>query len=301
MKRFISASWRQAKMLLLFLMTIPLVSAKDFDLFDLFDLPEIIIEKLIEVVTSILNTPITQFLLLVKNLFTIQINIQAFFPLWQIMVYILSLFYGLYILFAGFNFMMSGYDPIKRMLAKEWLKNVLVMMVCVQASYFIYELILEIELSLTSSIMTLVGNSIFLFSALDIFSGFGIFLMTGYGTALFFTSILFFIRYIIVVMGVLIFPLGIFLYFSPMLKDYGRMLLNFVLMSVFVSFFSALILLASSKVVELSMFQDYRLFVSMSAFCLCDFMMFYFMLFSIIKSAFKTSTKIAVSVAQIAA
>ena len=288
-------------MLLLFLMTLPLVSAKDFDLFDLFDLPSIIIEEFIEVISSILNAPITQFLLLVKYLFVIPIDIQTFFPLWQIMVYILSLFYGLYILFAGLNLMMSCYDPIKRMMAKEWLKNVIIMMVCVQASYFIYEIILEIELSLTSSIMSMVGSSIFLFSALDIFSGFGIFLMAGYGMALFFTAILFFIRYIIVVMGVLLFPLGIFLYFSPMLRDYGRMFLNFVLMSVFISFFSALILLASSKVVELSMFSDYRLFVSMSAFCLCDFMMFYFMLFSIIKSAFRTSTKVAVSVAQFAA
>ena len=47
-KRFLLASWRQAKMLLLFLMTLPLVSAKDFDLFDLFDLPSIIIEEFIE-------------------------------------------------------------------------------------------------------------------------------------------------------------------------------------------------------------------------------------------------------------
>ena len=173
-------------------------------------------------------------------------------------------------------------------------------MVCVQASYFMYELILEIELSLTSSVMTLVGNSIFLFSALDILSGFGIFLMVGYGFSLFTLAILYFIRYIIVIMGVLFFPLGIFLYFSPMLKDYGRMILNFILTAVFISFFNALILLASSRIVELSMFQDYKLFISMSAFILCNFMMFYFMLFSIIKSAFRTTTNVAVTVAKFA-
>ena len=298
MKKLTLASWVKSKVLFFFLMSLPLVSALDFD--DFLDLPKYFIDSFLELLTTILNAPITHFLLLIKFLFTIKINIQAFFPLWQIMVYILSLFYGLYILFAGFNFMISGYDPMKRMIAKEWIKNIIIMIVLVQASYFIYEIVLEIEHSLTSSVMSLVGNSIFLFSARDILSGFGLFLISGYGITLLFASTLFFIRYLIIVMGVLFFPLGIFLYFSPVLQDYGKMILNFVVTSIFISFFSALILLASSRIVMLSQFSSYKLFISMSAFTLCNFMMFYFMLFSAIKSAFRTTSKVAVSVAKYA-
>jgi hypothetical protein len=97
-------------------------------------------QKFFEYVESILNAPLQPLLNLAKDLLSAQVSIELFSGLWAIMVYVLSMFYALLLIYSGFTFIISGYDVYKRENAKEWLKNIVVMIILVQASFFIYEL-----------------------------------------------------------------------------------------------------------------------------------------------------------------
>ena len=80
-------------------------------------------EKFFQFIMTILNAPIQPLLSFIQSLLTQPTQVTVFYPLWSIIVYIISLFYGLFFLFAGFNFMISGYDAARREKAKSQIEK----------------------------------------------------------------------------------------------------------------------------------------------------------------------------------
>jgi len=133
----------------------------------------------------------------------------------------------LFILFAGFNFIISGYNAEKRERAKEWLQNTILMILFVQTSFLVYTVIAELAAGLTSGIVGMIDQSFFLFTLDSLVNVFlqivlGIF----YIIILFITMIAFSINYLLASIGVLFFPFGLFFYFIPPLRDIGRFIIN---------------------------------------------------------------------------
>ena len=126
------------------------------------NLAECIPQKIFEFILNLVNAPLQFFLDLVKSLLTGSVDVHALLPFWTIIVYIISLFYGLFLLFSGFNFMISGYNAERREKAKMWMKNVILMILFVQSSFFLYSLILELNSLLTAGIINLIDPSFFL-------------------------------------------------------------------------------------------------------------------------------------------
>ena len=104
------------------------------------------------------------------------------------------------------------------------------------------------------------------------------------------------IRYIIVCVGVVFFPVGIFLYFILPLREYGKMIMNFLLIAIFIAFLDSLILLVGCKIVEIETFQYIKILVMICIFALLNVLTFYLMLFATINSAFKSTEGIAAKV-----
>ncbi len=252
--------------------------------------------------TTIVNAPLQPLLDLVKGLLTTPANIEIFGSLWGIMVYILSLFYGLLLLYAGFNFIISGHDIVKRENAKIWLRNVLIMTVLIQSSYLLYQLILAISSLLTKGVMGMIDPNFFLFT-FDNFINIGLELSFGgfYIIILLLTTVLLAIRYLIVSLGVIFAPLAVFLYFIPPLKAYGKLILNFLGINIFITFIDALIILASSKLIDVSIFSSFEILLMISAFSLVLLVTLYFLVFAIIKSAFSVATEVTSKVGLIKA
>ena len=111
----------------------------------LLNLATCIPEKLYDYFLNIINAPIQPLLTFVKSLLTEPVNISLFGSIWAIIIYILSMFYGLLLLYSGFNFMISGYDAVKREKAKEWFRNIFIMMIMIQMSYFIYSIVIDMN------------------------------------------------------------------------------------------------------------------------------------------------------------
>jgi len=244
-------------------------------------------QKIAEFFVSILNLAVEPLLHLNHALLTEPVIISIFHPFWAIMVYIISLLYGLFFLFAGFNFMVSGYDAAKREKAKEWLLNIVLMILFVQASYLIYELMIEFGSLLTAGVINLINPDFFLMTA-DNITNFGlqIVLLTPYVAVLLVTSVFLALRYLLVSMGILFFPIAIFLYFIPPVRAYGKLILNVLIVAILLPFFNALILLGASMLIDIPLFSNFKIVLVTVAYISIELFMILLMLFAALKAVF---------------
>jgi len=243
-------------------------------------------EKFFEFIVKILNEPVQPLLDLNKDLMTKPVNIEIFAQPWAIIIYILSLFYGLLLLYVGFRFLISGHSPEQREKAKSTLVNVMIMMVLVQVSFFLYSLILEVIASLSTAVFNMIDKSFFLITIDNLANlGLEILFLVPYVAVLVCTLILLVLRYICVSAGVIFFALGIFFYFIEPLNSYGRLILNGLLTLISLPFFYSIIFLASSKLLDIDTFENFKILLMIGAFALVILGTLILILFVIIKAA----------------
>jgi hypothetical protein len=245
-----------------------------------------LVENFFEFLIYLLNLPIKALLAMINNLMIEPVNIDIFASTWSIIIYILSLFYGILLLIAGFRFIISGHSPEQRDKAKRSLANTILMMIFVQISYFLYALILKLVASMTKVVYKIIPKSFFLVTSTD-FSNIGLELtmLIPYLIILTLTVILLALRYICVSIGVVLFAIGLFLYFIEPLQSYGKLILNYLGVLVSLPFFYAIILLASSKFLELEIFSDFKILVMIGGFTLVNLVTILLALFVIFKAA----------------
>jgi hypothetical protein len=245
-----------------------------------------LVEKLFEFIIYILNLPVKPLLALINNLMIEPARIDLFASLWSVIIYMLSLFYGILLLIVGFRFLISGYSPEQREKAKRSLMNIIIMMILIQSSYLLYSLILELVAGLTSGIYKLIPSSFFLLESGSIENiGLQLVLLIPYIITLVITLIFLALRYICVGAGIVIFPIGIFFYFIEPLQSYGKLILNYLAVLITLPFFYAIILLASSKFIEINTFSGMKILVMIGGFALINVFTLFLIIFVIIKSA----------------
>ena len=81
------------------------------DLFDLEGFGDYIVEKLFGFIVKLLNMALQPFVDLIKKFMSEPVNLSVFAEAWSIIVYILSMFYGLLLIYVGFKFIISGESP----------------------------------------------------------------------------------------------------------------------------------------------------------------------------------------------
>jgi len=271
----------------LLLFFIPLALAEEEGC-SLTNLPGCMIKKLFEFVLSILNAPLQPLLTLVKDLLSQSVAVSLFHGLWAVMVYVVSTLYGLLFLWAGLNFIISGHDVERREKAKTWFKNILIMVVLVQGSYFLYAIVIELAASLTQGVIGLINPNFFKLTAtsgLDV--ALGIILLLPYVIVLLLTVIILLLRYVIVASGVIFLPIAIFLYFFEPLHEWGQAILNFLGTNIFATFFASLVLLAFSQITTIGSFTHFKIVLMITAFLAIDLIFLYFLLFALIRAAFR--------------
>ena len=175
------------------------------------------------------------------------------------------------------------------------------MIVLIQASYFLYSLIVDVQSLMTAGIMNLIDDRFFLVTADNLINmGLQFFFAISYAFTILITILLLTFRYIIVAAGVIFIPIGIFCYFIPPLKEYGVLIFNFLGTTIFTAFFTSLIFLVCSQLIEIDIFRDFKILIMISAFGIANLLMLYFMFFSAIKSAAKTADNASATFASVA-
>ena len=272
--------------LLLPLLAIPLVSADC----SITNLASCIADSFFNFLLSILNAPVQPLLNMTYSLLTQPVNIDIFSSIWSVMVYILSLFYGILLMYIGFKFVISGYSFEKREKAKSDLTNIIIMIVLVQASFYLYSLLNQIIASVTTVILNMVSQNFFLLTIDNVTNiGLEIVLLLPYLVSIVITLVLLTLRYVIVSAGVILFAVRIFCYFFEPLKHYGKLILNFLTATIAITFFYSIIFLASSMLLNISAFQNFKILVMIGAFTLINLTTIAIALFVIVKSASKVA------------
>ena len=265
-----------AVVLILFL-AIPAVHAEDppKDECGITNLASCIPEKLYEYFLIVINSPLLPMLEGIKSLMTADISIDIFYHVWSTIRYILSFFYIFFFLYAGFVFLTSNANPVRRAQAKDLLKNIVIMIVLIQASFYLYGLILSLGSIMNNAILSMVDPHFFMLTVDNIANiGLELLLFTVYALVLFLTMILLVMRYIIVSLGVVLFPIGLFCYFTPPIKSYGKFILNMLGLFIFIAFFDLLIILACSMLIEVPVFANFKMFLMITCFGIVDYTLY---------------------------
>jgi len=248
-------------------------------------------EKLFDYFLFIINAPLLPMLAIIKKLLTAEVSIDLFYRMWSMIRYILSFFYIFLFLYCGFVFLTSNANPIKRAHAKDMLKDTFLMIILIQGSFYIYGLVLSLGSTMDAAILSMIDPHFFLLTV-DNFVNVGLELIfaLAYAIALFVTMFMLVLRYIIVSFGVVLFPIGIFFYFTPPLKGYGRFILHLLGLFVFVTFFDLLIILACSMIVEIPLFANFKILVMITCFQIVNYTLWLAIKFALKKST-NTSLK----------
>jgi len=174
-------------------------------------------------------------------------------------------------MYAGLQFLVSGFNVVKREMAKEWLRNTVLMIVFIQASFYLYGLILNISALLTAGILSLVNQDFFLLTA-DNLPNIGLeFVFTGLYVVFLVISVLFLtIRFLVVTFGIVFVPIGIFCYFIPPLRSYGKLILQLLGMLIFITIIDAIIILSCSQLLNTAIFQDFKILLMIVCLMIID-------------------------------
>jgi|GEM_PF-625760 len=250
------------------------------------NLAECIPEKIYDYILGIINAPLVPMLAAVQSLLTTEVTIDIFYHVWDVIRYILSFFYVFLFVYAGLVFLTANANPIKRAHAKETLKDTVIMIVLIQASFYLYGFILSISSILNSSILSMVDPHFFLLTV-DNITNIGLELMTSsvYAITLFVTMLMLVMRYIVVSIGVILFPVGLFCYFIPPLKGYGKFMLNMLGIFIFITFIDLLIILACSMIVNIPVFENFKILVMISCFLIVNYTLWLAIKFALKKSS----------------
>lgn len=247
-------------------------------------------QKIYDFFIDLLNAPLSPLLNLIKSLMENPPSVDIFIGIWAIIVYCISLFYGLLFIYAGFQFLLSGHNVLKREMAKEWLKNTVIMITLVQASFYLYQLTLELGAIMTSAVLQMVDEHFFLITADNIVNiGLEFLFVSFYVITLLLTAILLLIRYLIVSFGVIFFPIGIFCYFIPPLRSYGKLIFHILGTFIFLTFIDAIIILGSSMMIEIPMFENIKILVMASCFSIINFIFIIMLIKAIFKAVFSSN------------
>jgi hypothetical protein len=230
------------------------------------DLPSCIADEASTLMSNLVNEPIRPLIDLLQHLLSTPPAIETFGSLWSLSVYLVSTFYSLFVIFAGLLFIISAPKPEARIRAKEWLENIILMIIAVQSSYLIYSFAIQIIAGISSGMLQLVPPNIFLITIGNSQAlGYDLLAMGSYGLLLLLTNLVLGASYLVSSAGVALLPIGLFLYFIPPTKGLGRGIISALAAIAAIPALTSFCLLAASELIERSGLQGFKIFILTSA------------------------------------
>lgn len=250
--------------------------------------PAAVVDQFFLVLQGFFASFLESMLSLAKLFMTSNPNIAPMFPLWQTIVYVISLFYLVIFLFVGFLFIFSSIDAEKRVAAKQWFKSTVIMIAAVSASFYFYELFLELGSAVASYLWSTEFETLFQANSL---TSLNIVLLAVFSGAVFAAFVTFFVRYLFLVIGAAIFPIALFFYFMPTFKPWGKMMLEIIFAGVLMQIIDVIIFIGAEVVwQQFSGVQDIVGWAPTMAFCLVAIANTIIILFAVLKAT-KTVTQ----------
>jgi len=210
------------------------------------EVPQAVVDAFFAGVRGVVAGFVSPLFGLIKELMLHSIEPLDFVDLWLLVVTVISLCYGLLFLLVGFKFLLGSYDAVQRAQAKEWLKNAVVLVVAVNASLILYSLLLGLSSGMASFLWSSQLEPLLEMSET---SALNLLWVVVLAFNAFFAVISLFMRQVFLVAGVMLFPIGIFLYLIPPARAFGYSILAVLVAVAFMPVVDVIVLTAVNLVV----------------------------------------------------
>ena len=161
------------------------------------------------------------------------------------------------------------------------------MIIGVSVSFYLYKLILELSTDITK-FMWITGFEQFFENTL--FASTGIFMLIAFSGTIGFALITLFLRYLFLLIGAILFPVGIFLYLTPKFESWGKIIFNFLGMMLAIQFIDMVVLIGTQQAIIQLAGNTGAGFVLPLGFLVIGIVNIAMMIYAIIKSALSIAT-----------
>ncbi len=279
---------------LLFLAVLLLASSVHAGLWEsVTNLPGDIANALLDGIKQMVVDFVTPLLDLAKTFITANPNPEDYESYWQAIIVLISGFYLLIFLATGLKFVYGSYDEVQRQEAKEWAKKALLIVILCNASLLLYTLLLNIGSAVSLYLWNSSYEQMFQLQNLSVLN---LFLLAFFAIAVLAALVTLFIRYLLVLVGIMVFPIGLFLYFVPFTQSFGKIILNTLAVVILLQFFDVLVLVASSLLLnEFSNAAQMQLLAPTIGFLLVAATNILLLKFAVMKAAMDSGTNVAIT------
>lgn len=208
----------------------------------LYNLPACIVEKFFSSLISGFVYSATQFLESALNFIVKGPDINLFCSPYSKIMKIIESLYTIALMGVGAYFVLTATNVEKRANAKIWLENIFFMIIAVSFSFSLFQMILDINQYITTSVYNEAFANTLNISATFSSLIFAFVISFNFILAAALTFFTLLIRYIMIPFLLLAFPFAIFLYFIPFTKAWGAFILKFILIIVFMTSVDAVLI-----------------------------------------------------------
>lgn len=214
----------------------------------LYNLPTCIVEKFFTSLVSGFVYSAQQFLENSLNFIITGPNLDSFCTPYSQVMRVLESLYTLALMGVGTYYIASAAEPERRVTAKYWIKNIFFAIILLTFSFSIFKMVVELNQYITTSSYSTSFSDLLdiriVFSSLIFASVLSVNFVMAAGL----TFITLLVRYLMIPILLLLFPIAIFLYCMPFTKQWGEFLLKFTLLIVFMTSIDAVIVLGLNYV-----------------------------------------------------
>jgi len=202
------------------------------------DLGKTLSEAIYTPIYNSIYTLLTEFMNLVLEILVWNPPLDSAYESWNIIRTVITSMYLAVLTYAGLKLMagtMMGED--ERNTLKKWVGGTIVSILLVNMSYVLYEFVIELNVGLSALVFQPPNLTGFIAAS----SAFIVLLSIQWSTVLL-VILLLIVRTLLVIVGVTFFPIGIFLYYFPPTKRFGKLIITVIFANIFVQFFEILCL-----------------------------------------------------------
>lgn len=170
-------------------------------------------------------------------------DLRAFCGAYNTVLAVLESLFSIALMGVALMFILRSNDVEGRIAAKKWLENLIVLVVLLAFSFMLFQTMLDLNYYLSTSFANDAMASAFTPTASFSSAVFALIILLLAIVLLILTFLTLLLRYILIPFLLLAFPVGLFLYFIPLTKSWGAVLLKIIGIVVFMTTVDALILL----------------------------------------------------------
>ncbi|VVB59843.1 Uncharacterised protein [uncultured archaeon] len=210
------------------------------------NMPGCVVNSFIGTFTSGFGYTIDQFLTSSFDLISAVPNLLWFCTPYNNVMAMIESLYTLAFMGLGLFYIFRSTDVEGRLAAKEWLKDIFMMILILSFSFQIFEILVSLNTYMTTTFLSFATKDVF-----NPVASFGslvfafIILLTAV-VVLLLTFLTLLARYLLIPFLFILFPFSIFLYFIPFTKEWGAAFLRLIVSVVFMTTIDALLVMALS-------------------------------------------------------